>query len=169
MKRKDRNTQSPSPAERLPSLDRSSRVLSYKAMIFEVSVWYTIEYPLYQIPVKSVYVFPLAGYLNVQGITTHDPDKPTTDSFTTALHPSAFTGDTERRIIQNYYIFFLDNLVIIWNILSNLTNTNINVTSMTVHHNEVFSHCFLRRDKTCPEILTAIRFKNTFIINVMRD
>ncbi len=29
MKRKDRNTQSPSPAERLPSLDRSSRVLSY--------------------------------------------------------------------------------------------------------------------------------------------
>ncbi len=31
MKRKDRNTQSPSPAERLPSLDRSSRVLSYNA------------------------------------------------------------------------------------------------------------------------------------------
>ncbi len=30
MKRKDRNTQSPSPAERLPSLDRSSRVLSYR-------------------------------------------------------------------------------------------------------------------------------------------
>ncbi len=29
MKRKDRNTQSPSPAERLPSLDRSSRVLPY--------------------------------------------------------------------------------------------------------------------------------------------
>ncbi len=29
MKRKDCNTQSPSPAERLPSLDRSSRVLSY--------------------------------------------------------------------------------------------------------------------------------------------
>ncbi len=31
MKRKDRNTQSPSPAERLPSLDRSSRVLSYSS------------------------------------------------------------------------------------------------------------------------------------------
>ncbi len=31
MKRKDRNTQSPSPAERLPSLDRSSRVLSYNS------------------------------------------------------------------------------------------------------------------------------------------
>ncbi len=31
MKRKDRNTQSPSPAERLPSLDRSSRVLPYNA------------------------------------------------------------------------------------------------------------------------------------------
>ncbi len=32
MKRKDCNTQSPSPAERLPSLDRSSRVLSYSLM-----------------------------------------------------------------------------------------------------------------------------------------
>ncbi len=33
MKRKDRNTQSPSPAERLPSLDRSSRVLSYTSLL----------------------------------------------------------------------------------------------------------------------------------------
>ncbi len=33
MKRKDRNTQSPSPAERLPPLDRSSRVLSYNFML----------------------------------------------------------------------------------------------------------------------------------------
>ncbi len=33
MKRKDRNTQSPSPAERLPSLDRSSRVLSYNGIM----------------------------------------------------------------------------------------------------------------------------------------
>ncbi len=42
MKRKDRNTQSPSPAERLPSLDRSSRVLSYNPCYdLELDIFYT--------------------------------------------------------------------------------------------------------------------------------
>lgn len=72
------------------------------SLIFEVTVWYTIDskFSVYHTPVNPVYFFPFAGYLNVQGITTHVPDKPTTDVGTSALHSSALAGDTETRNIQ---------------------------------------------------------------------
>ncbi len=98
MKRKDRNTQSPSPAERLPSLDRSSRVPSYNSQnmlqnITPPQILLNTETD-HSITSHRGVIAPLEviRHLNsVQALNAHACAVQTTNSFTTQQHDGTRT------------------------------------------------------------------------------
>ncbi len=65
MKRKDCNTQSPSPAERLPSLDRSSRVLSYNHDSQPWKLRFYIESIVHRKGYEHLYLYSIYFCMNV--------------------------------------------------------------------------------------------------------